>query len=37
MELPLNKTVSIDLGKLEKGDLKFACGMKMLSGMIVIN
>jgi plastocyanin domain-containing protein len=36
-DLPLNKTVSIELGKLEKGEIKFACGMKMLTGVIIIN
>ena len=33
--LPLNETVSVDLGKLKKGDHKFSCGMDMLSGQIV--
>src|SRR5438128_2666411 len=36
-ELPLNKTVSIDLGKLEKGEIKFGCGMNMMdSGKIYV-
>jgi plastocyanin domain-containing protein len=35
-ELPLNKEVVIDLGTLKKGDVKFACGMDMISGHIVI-
>lgn len=34
-DLPLNKTVSIDLGKLDKGEVRFACGMDMMSGQIV--
>lgn len=34
-DLPLNKMVSIDLGTVKKGDVKFACGMNMLSGHIV--
>lgn len=34
--LPLNQTVSIDLGKLEKGEVRFACGMNMVSGQIVV-
>lgn len=34
-ELPLNKEVSIDLSNLEKGDVRFACGMDMISGHIV--
>lgn len=36
-ELPLNKAVQIDLGKLEKGKIRFACGMDMLGGHIVVN
>lgn len=35
-ELPLNKTVRIQLGKLEKGEIRFACGMKMVKGVIVV-
>lgn len=35
-ELPLNKEVSIDLGTLEKGKIGFACGMDMVSGIIVV-
>ena len=35
-DLPLNKTISIDLGKLEKGDIAFACGMDMLTGHIIV-
>ena len=34
--LPLNQTVSVDLGKLEKGEIRFACGMNMVSGQIVV-
>jgi plastocyanin domain-containing protein len=34
--LPLNQTVSVDLGKLEKGEVRFACGMDMISGQIVV-
>lgn len=33
-ELPLDKEVSIDLGKLSQGDLKFSCGMDMITGVI---
>ncbi|MBC7740655.1 MAG: cupredoxin domain-containing protein [Bdellovibrionaceae bacterium] len=33
-KLPLNKSVRIDLGTLAKGDVPFACGMKMFKGMI---
>jgi plastocyanin domain-containing protein len=35
-DLPLNKMVSIDLGILKNGKIRFACGMDMLSGEIVI-
>lgn len=33
-ELPLNKTVTISLGKLKKGEVNFSCGMNMVSGVI---
>lgn len=33
-ELPLNKAVTIKLGKLKKGDIHFSCGMDMVSGVI---
>jgi plastocyanin domain-containing protein len=33
-ELPLNKTVTINLGKLKKGEVSFSCGMNMVSGVI---
>ena len=37
-DLPLNKVVSIDLGKLEKGEIRFGCGMNMMQGgMIHVN
>lgn len=36
-ELPLNKTVEIDLGKLSKGEIRFGCGMNMMdSGKIYV-
>lgn len=35
-DLPLNQTVSIELGKLDKGEIRFACGMDMLSGHILV-
>jgi plastocyanin domain-containing protein len=35
-DLPLNKEVSIDLGTLKKGDIRFACGMDMITGHIVV-
>ncbi len=35
-DLPLDKAVSIDLGKLEKGDITFACGMDMMTGHIIV-
>lgn len=35
--LPLNQTVTIALGKLEKGEIRFGCGMNMMEqGRIVI-
>lgn len=32
--LPLNQAVKIDLGKLDKGEIRFGCGMDMISGKI---
>lgn len=34
-DLPLNKEVSIEIGKIEKGEIRFACGMNMLEGKII--
>ena len=34
-DLPLNKEVSADVGVLEKGQIKFACGMNMITGYII--
>lgn len=35
--LPLNTTVKISLGKLEKGEIRFGCGMDMMdSGKILV-
>ncbi len=34
-DLPLNKQVSVDVGTLKKGEIKFACGMDMISGHII--
>lgn len=31
----LNKTIPVDLGIVQKGDIRFACGMDMLSGHII--
>lgn len=31
-DLPLNKSVSINVGKLEKGEIRFGCGMNMMEG-----
>lgn len=31
-DLPLNKTVSVEIGKLEKGEIRFGCGMDMMEG-----
>ncbi|MGE3682660.1 MAG: cupredoxin domain-containing protein [Bdellovibrionales bacterium] len=35
-ELPLNKTVTIALGKLDKGEIRFGCGMDMITGYIIV-
>lgn len=35
-DLPLNKEVKINLGKLEKGEIKFSCGMDMVTGVIFV-
>ena len=36
-DLPLNKTVSVALGKLTKGEIRFGCGMNMMdSGIIYV-
>jgi len=34
-DLPLNKPVMIALGKLDKGEIRFACGMDMVSGHLI--
>jgi plastocyanin domain-containing protein len=31
-DLPLNKEVKIEVGKLEKGEIRFGCGMGMMAG-----
>ena len=36
-DLPLNKEISVDVGTLKKGDIRFACGMDMISGHIITN
>lgn len=33
--LPLGKPVSITLGKLEKGEIKFGCGMDMMDSALI--
>ena len=35
-DLPLNKPVTIVLGKLDKGEIRFGCGMDMITGNIVV-
>lgn len=35
-DLPLNKTVTVALGKLDKGEIRIACGMDMVSGRIFV-
>jgi plastocyanin domain-containing protein len=37
IDLPLNKVVSVDLGELKKGDIKFGCGMMMETAQIHVN
>jgi plastocyanin domain-containing protein len=31
-DLPLNQVVTIELGQLEKGEIRFGCGMNMMEG-----
>lgn len=35
-DLPLNKAVTFEIGKLDKGDLPYSCGMNMLKGNLHI-
>lgn len=35
-DLPLNKTVSIEIGKVVKGEISFGCGMNMVTGIILV-
>lgn len=35
-DLPLNKTITVALGKLEKGEIRFACGMNMIEGKVLV-
>lgn len=36
-DLPMNEPVTVELGALEKGDVKFGCGMnRMVGGMIFV-
>lgn len=35
-QLPLNKTVTIKLGKLEKGEVDFGCEMDMITGVLFV-
>lgn len=38
IDLPLNKTITIAVGKLEKGEIRFGCGMNMMTGgKIIVN
>lgn len=36
MELPLNEEISISLGKLEKGEIRFGCGMNMMEAARIV-
>lgn len=35
-DLPLNKMVAINIGTLDKGEIKFGCGMNMMDGGMII-
>lgn len=35
-KLPLNETVTINLGKLKKGEIKFNCSMNMFKGALLV-
>lgn len=35
-KLPLNETVTINLGKLKKGEVKFSCAMNMIKGSLQV-
>ncbi len=35
-DLPLNQTVEVTLGVLEKGEISFGCGMNMMGGQIIV-
>lgn len=35
-DLPLNKPVTIALGKLDKGEIRFGCGMDMITGNVFV-
>lgn len=34
-DLPLHKEISVDVGVLKKGEVRFACAMDMITGLIV--
>lgn len=36
VDLPLNKEVSINVGKLDKGEVKFGCAMNMMVNAVLI-
>ncbi len=37
VDLPLNQTVAVNLGKVKKGEIRFGCGMDMMeAGRIVV-
>ncbi len=35
-DLPINKEVTVDIGVLEKGKIRFACAMDMISGFLIV-
>lgn len=37
LELPLNEKVTVALGKLDKGEIRFGCGMNMMEGGKIIS
>lgn len=36
-KLPLDTPVNVELGALKEGEVKFVCGMNMISGVIILN
>lgn len=36
LKLPLNKAVALKVGKVKQGEIRFTCGMDMVSGVITV-